>query len=104
MSIIIDPSACTGCGLCREVCPGNLLCADENGRAAIRRPADCWNCAACLKACAQTAIALYLPPEIGGNGASLRVSREGDLLHWLFSLPDGRRRVITVDRRNANHY
>ena len=55
MSIAIEKHKCVGCGLCTEVCPGNLLqmC---NGKAAIRDVRDCWGCTACVKECPQKAI------------------------------------------------
>ncbi|MDR0827272.1 MAG: 4Fe-4S binding protein [Desulfovibrio sp.] len=104
MSIVIEQESCNGCGRCLAVCPGALLCANAKGRAEIRYPADCWSCAACVKSCARGAIALYSAPACGGRGGLLRARREGEILHWVISLPDGTQRTISVDRRSANRY
>ncbi|MDR0881865.1 MAG: ferredoxin family protein [Candidatus Adiutrix sp.] len=104
MSISIDQVACTGCGRCGEICPGSLIRADREGKAEIGQPADCWSCTACLKECPAGAIALYLPPVLGGSGTRLQVKQEGSLLHWRFTRPDGTLKTITVDRQSANRY
>lgn len=104
MSIRIDRTACRGCGRCAEDCPGNLIRTDEEGKALLRRPEDCWGCASCLKACAFGAIAMALDAEAGGLGGLLRVRAEGPLRHWTVSCPDGREIVVTVDARVSNRY
>ena len=104
MSIRIEYDACNGCGLCREVCPGNLLYADDSGRTEIRYPRDCWGCAACVKECPQGAIRYFLGADIGGLGGFFYTRREGCLLHWIVVRPDGEEIRLTLDRRQANAY
>ena len=58
-SLAIDPAACTGCGVCLEVCPHNvieLLPRDKGRVAAIRRRELCMECGACQKNCPTKAI------------------------------------------------
>ncbi|MBR1781715.1 MAG: ferredoxin family protein [Oscillospiraceae bacterium] len=104
MSIRIDREACVGCGLCREVCPGNLIRADAQGRAYLKRPEECWGCASCLKECAHGAIYYYLGADIGGRGGLMQVRSAGDLTHWVITRPGEPPVTITVDRRSANKY
>lgn len=104
MSVIIDTKKCIGCGSCQEVCPGNLIRADERGRAFLRRPRDCWGCTSCLKACPAGAIRFYLAPDIGGRGAQMSVERRGDLRTWIITSPDGSEKRIEVNARSANRY
>lgn len=104
MSIKIDKEKCKGCGLCRQVCPGNLLVADEEGKCEIRCPQDCWGCTACLKECSFAAIRYYLGADAGGKGTTLYARLEGNYLYWIFVKPDGREEVITINRQEANQY
>ncbi|HBS60980.1 MAG TPA: adenylylsulfate reductase [Firmicutes bacterium] len=104
MSITIDREKCTGCGKCREVCPGSLLYAAQDGKAEIRYPKDCWGCTSCVKECRFTAIKYYLGPDIGGKGGFLRTKQEENLLHWIITGPEGEEKVITVDKSKANAY
>jgi adenylylsulfate reductase subunit B len=98
MSMLIDATRCNGCGRCVAVCPGALLQLGRDGRAVSRHPEECWSCAACVKACARQAAALYRAPELGGNGALLRAAREGTLLRWSVTLPGGAVYTIIADR------
>ncbi|MFQ7240400.1 MAG: 4Fe-4S binding protein [Roseburia intestinalis] len=41
MSIAINKSKCVKCRRCIEVCPGNLIKADADGKAYIKEPRDC---------------------------------------------------------------
>lgn len=104
MSIVIDKKSCNGCGKCKDICPGNLLSADADGKADIRFPDECWSCAACVKVCGREAISLYLSPAAGGCGTRLKVRREGLLMRWRFLMPNGEEQVITVNSADANRY
>ena len=104
MSIEIKQENCSGCGRCAEVCPGGLIYQDSQGAAFIRYPADCWGCAACLKACACGAISYYLGAEIGGKGTVMSTRQRGDLLEWLFVRADGTATTITTNSKEANKY
>ncbi|SCM81375.1 4Fe-4S ferredoxin iron-sulfur binding domain-containing protein [uncultured Sporomusa sp.] len=104
MSIRIDSHKCSGCGKCREVCPGSLLRTTDSGRTDIREPKDCWGCTSCLKECSCNAITYYLGADMGGRGSLLHTRQEGNLLHWIVTEPNGREKTITVDKKQANAY
>lgn len=104
MSIRIDGQKCIGCGRCRQVCPGNLLYETANKITEIRYPKDCWGCTSCIKECEYNAIHYYLGADIGGRGSMLHTSQEKNLLHWIVTSPDNSRKVITIDKRQANAY
>ena len=69
MSIAIKKEKCAGCRKCTSVCPGSLIKTDEDGKAYIKYPRDCWGCASCLKECKFGAIEFYLGADIGGIGS-----------------------------------
>jgi adenylylsulfate reductase subunit B len=104
MSIKIDKQRCTGCGRCRDICPGNLLYADQAGKTVNKYPQDCWGCTACLKECQVLAIRYYLGSDMGGKGSFLYVRKIDQRLHWIISQPDGKERVITTNSSQANEY
>ena len=51
----LDPSKCTGCGLCLAVCPHRVFQKEGNKVAIFDRDA-CMECGACAKNCAFSAI------------------------------------------------
>lgn len=104
MSIEISRDKCIGCGRCGDVCPGTLIFQDSQGKAAILHPERCWGCAACVKECPAQAIAMFLGSDMGGLGGRLTVRREGSLLHWTVTMPDGAVRTLTVNSRESNRY
>jgi adenylylsulfate reductase subunit B len=104
MSIKIDHNKCTGCGKCAKVCPGSLLYKNEEGKMYNRFPEACWGCTACVKECSFSAIKYFLGADIGGRGTTLRTRKEGDLLHWIFTKPDGEEKEITVNSKESNKY
>lgn len=104
MSIKIDGELCTGCGKCRNVCPGSLLYKDEDGKTVTRFPRDCWGCTACVKECSFGAIKYFLGADIGGRGTMLHTKYEDDYLHWIFTKPSGEEKLIKVYRKEANQY
>lgn len=104
MSIKVDQEKCRACGLCTEVCPGNLIYRDAEQKAYIRYPKDCWGCAACIKECRFGAIGYHLGADIGGNGTYLYTQQEPDKLHWFFVNGIGKQRCITINRKEANKY
>lgn len=63
-------SSCTGCGLCRRVCPGEAITI-ENKRAAIS-PRYCLECLDCAAVCRRDAIAYGLPSGEAGTPISPR--------------------------------
>jgi adenylylsulfate reductase subunit B len=104
MSIKIEREKCVSCGKCVQVCPGTLLDKDENAKAYIRYPRDCWGCTACLKECQVGAITYYLGADIGGKGVTLYTKRQKNFLHWHVVNPDGGEEVITIDQQESNKY
>ena len=104
MSIRIEPSVCTGCGRCIEVCPGNLIKKDQEGRAVIKRERDCWGCTSCLKECRSGAVRFFLGADIGGRGGVLSVKCRGDARIWTITDAQGVSRQIEVNSRDANKY
>ncbi|MDR1677013.1 MAG: ferredoxin family protein [Deltaproteobacteria bacterium] len=76
MSIHLSKKLCRGCGVCLEVCPGDLLTLGPDDLVQIEEPERCWGCAACLKSCPHQAIGLYLHPALGGQGLIMTVTRE----------------------------
>jgi len=104
MSIKIDRNKCSGCGKCRQVCPGSLLYKDGAGKTEIRYPKDCWGCTSCVKECDFAAISYYLGADMGGSGSILYTRQAANLLHWIVVSPDGAEQVITIDKSKANAY
>lgn len=104
MSIAIDKQICVGCGRCRNVCPGSLIKQDEQGRAFIKYPKDCWGCTSCLKECPVYAIRFFLGADIGGMGSLVHTEKEGDILHWIIEKPDGEVRQIDINQKESNQY
>lgn len=57
----IDENLCTGCGICVNSCPMDVIRMDENEKiAVIRYPEDCTLCAVCEIDCPEDAI--YVGP------------------------------------------
>jgi len=104
MSIRIDSHKCTGCGKCRQVCPGSLLYQSSAGKTEIKYPNECWGCTSCVKECSDHAIQYYLGADMGGRGSFLYTKREGQLLHWIVVAPDGSPKRLTTEQSQANAY
>lgn len=104
MSIKIDKDKCIGCRQCLEVCPGSLIKMDDNKKAVIKYPKDCWGCSSCVKECKSQAISLYLGADIGGRGSTLTVKEDGDIIHWQVKKFDGEIYIIDINRKDSNKY
>lgn len=104
MSIAIDKSKCIGCGKCRMVCPGSLIKQDENGKAFIKYPKDCWGCTSCVKECPVHAVRFYLGADIGGMGSLVHTESMGDILRWVIEKSDGEISEIDINRKESNKY
>lgn len=62
MPIRVDPNKCNGCGICVEMCLGDVLRMDENTKLPFTKyPDDCWYCGACEADCPEGALELILP-------------------------------------------
>ena len=103
MSISIESAKCTGCGKCIVICPGNLIQRNEEGKAHLSYPKDCWGCAACLKECSFCAIKYRLGADIGGKGAYLTAIDEKDTLKWHIVKGDSTE-TITINKKESNKY
>lgn len=103
MSIAVEAHKCVGCGLCTEVCPGNLLQLRE-GKAQIREVRDCWGCTACVKECPRQAICYYLAADLGGSGGRLYADSNEVEIKWQMHWPDGSSNEIVTARQEANKY
>jgi NAD-dependent dihydropyrimidine dehydrogenase PreA subunit len=69
ISLKLDASACTGCGVCVEVCPHDVFRV-ENGKAEIIRREYCMECGACARNCAFSVITVN--SGVGCAGAVIR--------------------------------
>jgi NAD-dependent dihydropyrimidine dehydrogenase PreA subunit len=52
----INKLACTGCGVCVETCPTDVLRLDDQKKAVTAYPEDCQGCFICEWDCAYEAI------------------------------------------------
>ena len=104
MSVRIDQAKCVGCGKCIAVCPGNLIRKNEDAKAVLRCPGDCWNCASCMKECGVRAISLTIPPAFGGRGGELTIRRKNTITEWHIMKADGQEELLTTDTEEANQY
>jgi adenylylsulfate reductase subunit B len=104
MSIKISTEKCVGCKKCLSVCPGNLIKLDNDKKAYIKYPKDCWGCNSCIKECKSSAIYFYLGADIGGRGSHLTVKSEGDIVHWNIEKNDGTVHSIDINRNDSNKY
>ncbi|WP_196600149.1 4Fe-4S dicluster domain-containing protein [Pectinatus frisingensis] len=104
MSILIDQQRCIGCGKCSDICPGSLIETVPGKKAVIIYPRDCWGCTACLKECPTGAISFYLGADIGGQGGSMHIEKNGYITKWIIQQPDKEPITIETDSRTANKY
>lgn len=104
MSIRIDKLKCVSCGKCADICPGNLIYKNTEGKYFIKYPKDCWGCAACLKECPAQAVYLYLGEDIGGEGGYLCTSKEENTLNWHIIDKNGQEHIIKINRKESNQY
>lgn len=104
MSILINRDQCISCGRCLNVCPGNLIETDEEKRAIINYPSECWGCTACLKECPIGAIKYYLGADIGGKGGYLYIDNHREHIDWFIISPEDTKYHIKINKRESNKY
>ena len=104
MSIQIDREKCVGCSRCKNICPGNLIAVNQERRAFLKRPYDCWGCTACLKECPVCAVSLVLGPELSGMGETLTVKKADTRYIWEVTDRYGRVKKLVTDTKKANAY
>jgi adenylylsulfate reductase subunit B len=62
MPPIVDKDKCNGCGICVEICEGDVFYGSKKGEyPKITYPEECWHEAACVLECPQGAIRLRTP-------------------------------------------
>jgi adenylylsulfate reductase subunit B len=102
VAIIIDDKKCDGCGLCAELCPGNLIALNpKTKKAFIWDNSDCWNCLVCVKHCQTNAITLKLPKSIARHDATLMPKMEEDKIVWILTDPDGKVEKFEIPRKTV---
>ncbi len=104
MSIAINKEKCIGCNKCIDICPGGLIFKNENNKAFIKYPKDCWGCTACLKECPVSAIDYFLGLDIGGRGAIMNTKKKGDFIYWTIKKTDGEEFVFKTNGKESNKY
>ena len=104
MSIVINKEKCVGCRKCMQVCPGSLIKLDNDGKAYIKYPKDCWGCVSCVKECKCDAIDFYLGADIGGMGSRMNVKSREDIIDWNITKYSGEIQTIEIDRTKSNQY
>jgi adenylylsulfate reductase subunit B len=56
----IDIELCTGCNICVDICPMDVLKEGERVPV-VAYPDECWHCGACMMDCPKKAVRLALP-------------------------------------------
>ena len=61
----VNGKACTGCGVCVETCPTDVLRLDAQEKAFMAFPDDCQGCFVCQWDCAYGAVRVHVngPPS-----------------------------------------
>lgn len=104
MSIVINKNKCISCQRCRQVCPGSLISLDDNRKAYIKYPRDCWGCVSCVKECPVNAIDFYLGADMGGRGSRMNVTRKSQYIYWTIVKPSGETKTIEINTQESNKY
>jgi NAD-dependent dihydropyrimidine dehydrogenase PreA subunit len=60
----IDREKCTGCGICAERCPVDVIRQDAETKAYIAYPEDCMTCFVCEIGCPENAIFVHPFKEV----------------------------------------
>jgi len=55
----ITRDVCIGCEVCHIICPTGVIEMDEEQRAEIKHPEDCWTCFSCELSCPTKAIDVH---------------------------------------------
>jgi len=60
MPPVIDRELCSSCGICEDICPGDIISmADDEPK--VIYPEECFHCGACLVDCPEDAISYRIP-------------------------------------------
>lgn len=57
----VDKSLCTLCGICVDVCPGDILYLDGGLDRLVRYGSECSHCDVCTVECPQGALTIEFP-------------------------------------------
>lgn len=102
MTVIVDRGKCDGCGICVELCPGDLMAIDPQTRKAyIRSDSDCWDCMVCVKHCPTGALVTRLPYQIALHKATLVPKMTEDRITWTLIGLDGKQERFEMKRKKA---
>lgn len=82
MPPVVYKEKCLGCGICEEICPGDLMELDENNIAFCRAARDCWDCMACIKECPSGALETRIPYQLGYYPAKLIPKKRDKEIEW----------------------
>lgn len=104
----VNEEKCIGCGVCVEVCPGNLIkLKSQLGKkklAFIKNVRDCWGCTSCIKECPKKAISFFLGADIGGKGSTMTVENSREFSVWKINKYDGSTVEISINKKDSNKY
>lgn len=65
MPPVIDYEICTGCGVCEDSCPLDVLYMDDaTNEPVVKYPDECWHCGSCRQDCPQESIRIIFPLQI----------------------------------------
>ena len=60
MPPVIAREFCTGCGICEDICPGDIISMDGD-QPKVTYQEECFHCGACLVDCPEGAISYRIP-------------------------------------------
>jgi len=62
MPPVVDLGKCTGCGICEDICLGDIIHPDEStSKVVVLYPDECWYCGSCRNECPEEAISYSFP-------------------------------------------
>ncbi|MBI2866136.1 MAG: 4Fe-4S binding protein [Chloroflexi bacterium] len=64
MPPVIDLEKCNLCGVCEEVCPGDILYMEGGKQRIVRYPQECDQCGICALDCPEKAIEIIFPLDL----------------------------------------
>jgi len=66
MPPVINKEKCSGCNICAEICPLDVIKKTGKGETPdIRYPDECWHCNSCVLDCPEKAMSLRIPLTTG---------------------------------------
>ncbi|MDR2124125.1 MAG: adenylyl-sulfate reductase subunit beta [Desulfovibrio sp.] len=90
MPSYVDPSACTGCKTCMDICPNDLMLTDPDaGKAFNQEPEACWECYSCVKACPHGAVAVRAYADFAPLGGACVPVMSAGFIAWTVRFRNG---------------